>query len=256
MKFAVICPIPMLQDYATVSTYHMALTHLVAQSVNYTQFYKRRSNAGDYVMLDNSLIELGKSVTMEDVLRAAEAIQANEIVLPDVYKSHEGTVKAVEDALYKYPKELKKYKLMAVCHGSDPSDWLSCHNHLVSIPEINTIGIPKVASTFSQFNNMGRVRLCSTMEQNGLRSKKKEYHLLGVWNNPWPEIQQLSTLKWIRGVDTVLPVLMGIKGIAFDQHGLAIDRPVSAVDFESCLNPHPDIIERNIFKMLKWGNSL
>lgn len=255
MKFAVICPIPMLHKYAVVSDYHMALTHLVLQSTDYANFYKERRERGDYVILDNSLIELGEAAEIETVLKAAEIIKPNEVILPDCFRDGKRTLEMIDDAFHWYGKEFAKYKCMAVPQGKCYIEWLTCHDILVQYPEIHTIGIPKVTSSFPDLIS-GRYDLCCKLN-NGKYEPTKEYHLLGVWNNPYPEISGISAYKWVRGVDTVLPVLMGTMGIAFnDIDGMLVERPQRAVDFHSDFDPFPDIVERNIFKILRWGNRM
>lgn len=255
MKIAVICPIPLLRKYAIVSDYHMALTHLVLESEEYANFYAQRRLRGDYVILDNSLIEMGSAMDMEKVLEAAQRIKPNEVVLPDVFKEGKATLEAIDRCLMSYGKELAKYKTMAVAQGHNYGQWLECHNELITYDEINVIGIPKVTSTFKDVG--GRYGLCANLGMNQLNSPDKAYHLLGVWDNPFPEIYGISAYSWVRGVDTVLPVLMGTLGVAFnDIDGLLVPRPQMAVDFHSAFNPFPDIVERNIFKMLRWGNRM
>lgn len=255
MKFAVISPIPLLRKYAVVSDYHMALTHLVLESEEYANFYKERRERGDYVILDNSLIELGEAADIDTVLKAAEIIKPNEVILPDCFRNGKRTIEMIEDALYHFGNEFRKYKLMAVAQGLNYDEWLDCHDELVTFEEVSCIGIPKVSSTFPDLIS-GRYDLCCKLN-NGRYKPDKEYHLLGVWDNPYPEISGISAYKWVRGVDTVLPVLMGTMGIAFnDIDGMLIERPKRAVDFHSSFDPFPDIVERNIFKMLRWGNRM
>lgn len=254
MKFAVICPIPLLRKYAVVSDYHMALTHLVLENREYADFYKERRKRGDYVILDNSLIEMGSAMDMEKMLRAAEMINPNEVVLPDVFRCSGETIEAIDRCLMSYGRELRHYKTMAVVQGQNMEEWLQCHDILSKYPEVSCIGIPKVASTFNDAAS-GRYGICTMLNMWNWHDPNKAYHLLGVWDNPYPEIDAISTYNWVRGVDTVLPVLMGTMGIAFNEvSGLLISRPQRPVDFHSDYDPFPDIVERNIFQMLRWGN--
>ena len=61
---------------------HMFLTHMVEKYPAYTEAAR---NAPGYKILDNSLIELGGAVDLERVVKAAEYIGADEIILPDVF---------------------------------------------------------------------------------------------------------------------------------------------------------------------------
>ena len=83
MKIAFIPSIHTLETDNTA--YHLALTHLVLKYSEYAEFYKKKREQGDFVILDNSLIELGKAASLHKVLEAAKIINPSEIVLPDVF---------------------------------------------------------------------------------------------------------------------------------------------------------------------------
>lgn len=62
----------------------MCLTHLVMKYPEYAEMIKNRpSNC--YTLLDNSIVELGESVTLQNILDAAELTHADEIILRDAY---------------------------------------------------------------------------------------------------------------------------------------------------------------------------
>ena len=63
MKKAFIMPVDYLEYDNT--NYHMALTHLVLKYPKYAEFYKQKRLEGEYVILDNSLIELDGSMSIE-----------------------------------------------------------------------------------------------------------------------------------------------------------------------------------------------
>lgn len=255
MQFAVIAPAPMLHRYC-VTNYHMALTHLVLSDPQYAKFYLERSLRGDYVILDNSIIELGSAMSMDVILDAAARIKAHEIILPDVLRDRQGTLDLIDDVLCKYGAQLAKYKLMAVAQGQNTSEWLMCYSNLATAyPEITCIGIPKLTSSYEDLPN-GRRQLCDMLTSSQVINTDKSHHLLGVWDNPI-EIKYSARHKWIRGVDTILPVLCGQNGIAFDPHdGMRVPRPKITPNFKSDDDQYPHLITWNIFQMLKWGNAI
>lgn len=260
MKVAIITPVPLLSKYGTSSNYHMALTHLVLDSIchkeengYYGHFYRLRHHFGDYIILDNSIIELGSALDINQVLIAAKEIGADEIILPDVFQDGEATIKTVKEALKVLPDECP-YKLMAVPQGKTLDEWLDCYFQLMEMTEprkIDVIGIPKVTSSFI---TGGRAWLCNYLDQNKWYDPKVEYHLLGIWDNPI-EILYESRFKWIRGVDSCIPILCGQHGIEFhEQRGLLVPRPSDPMNFHDAVDPFPHIIEANIAKILQWGN--
>ena len=248
MKVAVIAPVPLLERYGAITDYHLVLTHLVLRDNYYTQFYQRRKRKGDYLILDNSLIELGEAMSISDVLRAAELVQPDEIVLPDKFKDGPATLELIKQTLKELPKDLP-YKLMAVPQGKDLHEWLECYNEILNLERIQVIGIPKVTQTYT----IGRAGLTTLLSQKNIIDHGRDYHLLGVWENPF-EIALQARHYWIRGVDTSIAVLCGQLGIAFDfQRGLLISRPEIKLDFYNASDPFPHITENNILCMLRWA---
>lgn len=202
MQIAFISPIDDLgYDY---TNYHMALTHLVLKYPDYADHYKKLVGQGSFVMLDNSLIELGEAASLEKVLEAAAIINPSEIVLPDVYKKGNDTVNAVDNALIKLRQLAEKngpenynFQLQAVCHGETEEEWKETWHRLQQYRELGTIAIPKV--TEHQFGS--RTPLVKWALDNN--DDEKEIHLLGCWSdiNEFKDYT-LDMKEKIRGVDT------------------------------------------------------
>tara|TARA_R100000234_G_scaffold55717_2_gene33508 strand:+ start:3385 stop:4110 length:726 start_codon:yes stop_codon:yes gene_type:complete len=197
MQIAFISPIDDLgYDY---TNYHMALTHLVLKYPDYADHYKKLAENGSFVILDNSLIELGEAASLEKVLEAAAIINPSEIVLTDVYKKGDETVNSVDNDLIVLNRNPEKYKfqLQAVCHGETEEIWKDTWNRLQQYREINTIAIPKV--TEHQFGS--RTPLVKWAIENN--ENNKEIHLLGCWSDITEFKDYTMEMKEkIRGVDT------------------------------------------------------
>ena len=173
--------------------YSMCLTHLVNSYPEYANTYKRLSeNKHTKIILDNSLIENdGRALDIYKVLNAAKAVNAYEIILPDVFLSRDGTLKAVEDALPKV--ENSGYKLMAVAHGRTATEFVDCFTELSHIREIDTIGIPKI---MTKILAGGRPSLESIWAHSN-----KDIHLLGVYYS-FTELKEFTRPHRIRSVDS------------------------------------------------------
>ena len=122
--------------------YAMLLAHL-------KDYYPERRSKNCYVIMDNSLIELGGSVDVETVYNAAKQCGADEFILPDVFQDADATIKEVTKSIgWLYTNDhIHEMKLMAVCQGATIDDFIRCFRTLEQIPEIHCIGIPKVAAT-------------------------------------------------------------------------------------------------------------
>ena len=196
--------IPTIHTLETDNTdYHLALTHLVLKYPEYAEFYKKKREQGDFVILDNSLIELGKAASLHKVLEAAELINPSEIVLPDVFKNCEKTLIAVESAI----EELgnmnidQDFQLQAVAHGENITEWKTCWSELNKIPYIDCVAIPKVTSDIFGSRKWA---VDYALSQN---SGDKQIHLLGIWSTV-RELKMYSgkQKELIRGLDSSIAI--------------------------------------------------
>lgn len=184
----------------------MLLTHLVERFPEYKEM-ALKSNV--YKILDNSLIELGGALSMERLVNAAEAIQADEIILPDVFQDGAATVEEAKKSInwLKEHNMLGKYKLMVVCHGKTFEEWEDCFNKVNAMPEVDVIGVPKVTATWLPNHNRDDLYPI-------FKNTNKQVHLLGSWYS----LSELLTLRkecwdFVRSADTCLPALCAIQNI-------------------------------------------
>lgn len=177
----------------------MFLTHLVENSPEYAKFAR---NYTGYKILDNSLIELGKAADFKRVLKAAETIKADEIILEDVFGEGPETLERVHQDITYLKREYSKksnLKLMAVAQGRNIQEFMKCFNALCAIPEISTIGIPKRCAKLHPQGRPFFERLWTGVN----RGVNKDIHLLGLWYS-YEELYRYREPNRIRSVDTCL----------------------------------------------------
>lgn len=211
---------------------HMFLTHLVEKYPFYTQMAK---DVCGYKILDNSLIELGGAVDMSRILDAAEAIGADEIILPDVFQKGPETLDAVNQALSelndRYTNRSWPYKLMAVAQGRDEKEWYECYRELLNNPDINVIGIPKV---LAKAHPQGRPHFVNEL----CMLDRKPHHLLGVWYS-LTELREYNSPDMIRSCDTVLTGFMakyGFSAMGVRPDGYTVDLEMDVIDYPDYFN--------------------
>lgn len=194
----------------------MCLTHLIKKYPEYTNLVKSRPY-DCYVILDNSMVEFGDSISLQDILNAANEVGANEIVLRGVYSNGPKTIQRIkEDIEYLRSHSLTdKYNIMAVCHGENAEDFKATFEYINSIPEITCIGIPEGLCRW--LPSRSRVELASIFS-----NTSKDIHFLGSWFSlkELIEIPGLLRLK-IRSCSTCLPSYYAIhnKSILEDREG-------------------------------------
>ena len=140
MKLASIVPMKNV-DLTFKGSYAMMLAHLAKYYVG----VKRNKNC--YTIMDNSLIELGSAVTLDQILEAAAICNPDEIILPDVFCDGVATLAKVKECINELKRKglIGKYRLMVVCQGKDQAEFFRTFIELKDIPEVDCIGIPKVA---------------------------------------------------------------------------------------------------------------
>ncbi len=209
---------------------HMFLTHLVEKYPFYAKFAKEVKG---YKILDNSLIELGGAVDLKRVLEAAALIEADEIILPDVFQNGPATIDAVNTALSElndlYPNRSWPYKLMAVAQGKDEKEWFKCYQTLLNNPDIDVIGVPKI---LAKTHPDGRAHFVN----NYCMLKQKPHHLLGLWYSI-VEFNNYEDIEDIRSCDTVLLGYMykhGMDVYNVRPDGYTVDLEMDVINYDSC----------------------
>ena len=210
--------------------YAMLLTHLA-------DYYPTTHHKNCYVIMDNSLIELGSAASIEATFNAAVKCNADELILPDVFRDGFATLEKVHDSidwlLYDC-KNFRRINLMAVCQGSTASEFATCFVELCHIPEIHCIGIPKVAATLLPEGRPGFEYLwynCS-----------KQIHLLGCWTS-LDEMKQYKHPELIRSCDTCIPALLSTHGI-YDVWAKRPDKTIDLVNDQIDTFVYEELLEQ------------
>jgi len=248
MKLSVIAP-PKLFWYEALTDFHLLPVHHLYTS-EMRLFYRQLRSRGDYIILDNGVTEKGSPCDIKVLAEYALTVDAQEIVLPDVFDDGPGTIKSTFDAIEQWKGLATKplsVKFMAVVHGKNEREWAQVYNTFVSHPEIDVIGLPKVmsrtfGSRFQQLNHMFRHDVVQ-------RSKDVEYHLLGVWENPSEVPYYADNFPWIRSIDTSMPVMSGVTGIDVDD---AMRFQKVQLNEDLTMDPNPALTLRNIAHFMDW----
>lgn len=236
MKIASIMPMKNVQE-TFIGDYAMLLAHLKG-------YYSKRSerNKNCYTIMDNSLIELGGAVSIEDVYCAARECEVDEFILPDVFRDATSTLRSVEQSIewLRRNHHLNEMRLMAVCQGHNAESFAICFAALEQIPEIHTIGIPKVAETLLADGRPGFEQLW--------QGCNKEIHLLGCWTN-LNEFRQYKHPATIRSADTCIPALLSVNGITdawSDRPSKTINLLNDKVNWNNYWKIHDQLLEEGL----------
>ena len=219
MKVAHIVP-PIWSVNYQLGDYRFALAHWVKKyGLTYTEPMKSEKA---YVILDNGAFE-GETQSEQDILDAAQKLEADEIILPDVL----GDPKATLSASYKAYKKFGKYRTMFVPHGQSPEEWKECVDAWVSkikeAPAESKAGYHTIGISPLRYLEGGYQYTKEMI--NHVVKLDMPIHLLGCADMSYFTLQLLPFLnEWgIRGMDTSYAFALGARGILLTPDAPKID---------------------------------
>lgn len=229
-KVAEIVPVDQLEDIAS-NHYHMCLAHLVAMGCNnkqammYTEFYRRMSNEGKYVLMDNGAAE-GMQGNCGVLVEQYAKVRPTEIVVPDTLNDANDTLRKMFDWLDHYDLP---YKQMVVPQGRTFEEWKACAYIMMQEKRINTIGISKflnIATGDETIRHQAVQYLDEIADKLG--RDDIEYHLLGCDEGPGivGGIQSIS--KRVRGCDSAFAYIASKAEVVIERN---TKRPAGTIDF-------------------------
>lgn len=185
MKIINIFPSNLINENMIRQDYELYLAHQILANPKQFEFLSQEKGCS-YKILDNSAYELGKGLDLEQLLKAADIIDANEIVLPDIFKSNDSFEYSLK-YLIEIPVGFKR-KIAFVAQGSNIIDLKYNLTRIKQLKRVNTIMLPKWSWAW-------RMDLMNT-----LTDTDKEMHWLGMGSGI-TEIIGPCTHK-IRTIDT------------------------------------------------------
>ncbi len=225
MRVATIVPIPHL-GLTRGQGYHLALAHL-AQHARYRTFFHEEENAGAFVIMDNGVVETGKPQAAVELLRNAELLMPNEIILPDSLLQRGPTLEVGQRALGFLARRLPWASFMAVPQGSTPEEWVSCVREMLYWP-VACIGISRFLVAYYPD------RAAALMDVPELLESTKDVHLLGCPGD-LSEFRRVEDAfpGRIRGVDSGIAAICAQEGI---QLKTGHEKPAVDLHFEQAMN--------------------
>jgi hypothetical protein len=230
MKLSHEVPICLLEDSLDFNDYDYCLVHLLDKDKDYVDFFMKAKQQGRYIILDNSLHELGEAYHDSGLLHWVNELKPNEFIVPDVWQdTNASIVNARKWAQIKLPKGVTK---VAVVQAQNFLDAVLCYQ------TYKDLGYKKIAFSYgaeyylnhSNHPNenlakaLGRIEVIGRMYHMGLIVDNDRVHLLGC-ASPF-EFALYKDMPFIETIDTSNPIMASLDNVSYN-NSLTIEKPKS-----------------------------
>ena len=240
ISVSVIAPAAYLRDFAGQSpaTVHHVAAHRVLRDLPYREFFLEEQQRGAAIIIDNGVFDLGESLGPADLVRAARAVHAAEIILPDVMRDGPATMQASDRAAIQILGLSDEFRLCAVIHGADDAEWRRCYDHFASAEYAGAVAFP-ASRRKEPSSELSKNRAAATryLEDHGLVDPARIYRLLGLGRTGHPELLEQREHGWISSVDCAAPVLLGAMGVRMHPAGPYEKIPTPRVETVETIDP-------------------
>ncbi len=236
-------PFCLLSKSLEFNDYDYCLPHLLDKDEEYSTFFYNVKSIGRYIVMDNSLHELGEAYDTERLMHWIKEIEPNEFIVPDVWENYNESVRNAKMwSQIELPKGVTK---VAVVQAKTQ------HYAALCTQMYKDLGYKKIAYSYgaSYYNDIcphpnkdfgkaiGRYMVINDLMKDGILSSTDRVHLLGTASPI--EFGLYKNMECIESIDTSNPVMAGIEQKMYFDLGLPY-KP------EANMNNFQDIEEKDI----------
>ena len=225
VKFSHETPFCLLGNSLKFNDYQYCLPHLMEQNEQYREHFMQCKADGIEIYLDNSLHELGASVSDELLTKWVNILEPSTFFVPDAWEDYDtSVVNARRWSNIAVPETTTK---CAVIQAK------SLHEAMLCVQAYRDLGYKKFAFSYgaSYYNELcpalnpdfgkaiGRFIAISRMYEEGILLSRDRVHLLGT---AWPaEFSLYRDMPFIESLDTSNPIMAALDGTIYREHGVS-----------------------------------
>ena len=250
----------LLNASTVFNDYSYCLPHLLDQDEEYLKFFLNEKKEGRYIVMDNSLHELGEAYNWDRLMHWVNEIKPNEFIIPDVWCDKDQSIKnAVEWKSIDLPKGVEK---VAVVQAN------TIHEASVCYETYKKLGYTKIAFSYGAdyYNDvvplpnkslgkaLGRISVISALIKTGVIKQTDRIHLLGC--SVPQEFRWYHNLNCIESIDTSNPVMAALENISYTTSGLDTKPKANMNDFYDIPLDSVDLnlLSRNVYLFKEINN--
>lgn len=233
MKISHEVPLNLLEFSPKFNNYDYCLPHLLDKFDQYRDYFINAKKQGRYIIMDNSLHELGQAYDTDRLMHWIEILKPDEFIVPDVWEEAGKSIdNASEWSRIKLPKDTLK---VAVVQAKNIEEAATCYK------SYQALGYRKIAFSYGAkyyselvphptraiATALGRVYVISKLYNDDVISKHDRVHLLGCAVPQ--EFIYYKDMPFIETIDTSNPIMAGLEGISYNNWGLD-SKPMLKID--------------------------
>jgi len=212
-------PLCLLNDSRHFNDYDYCLPHLLDEEPGYLEYFLESKRQGRYIIMDNSLHELGEAYNHERLIHWINELEPNEFIVPDVW---ENCVESIQNAeiwnIYDFPEGVEKVAVVQAKTIHEASQCAKAYKNL---------GYGKICFSYgaSYYNDvcphpnkdlgkaLGRLYVISALMKMGDIKQDDRIHLLGCAVPQ--EFGWYKDINCVESIDTSNPVMATLEGTRY-----------------------------------------
>ena len=253
-------PNNMLHMSKEINDYEYCLPHLLDWSEDYKNHFIQAKKDGRYIVMDNSLHELGKAYAEDRLRHWIYVLEPNEFIVPDVWQDKNQTlVNAKRWSKIDLPEGVTK---VAVIQANNYSEAIECYAILSKHHGYKKIAFSYGADYYARMvphpnplvgKMLGRIMTISNMYKDGVIGKNDRIHLLGCALPQ--EFSYYRDFPFIESIDTSNPIIHGLKGIKYKHYGL-LTKDTTKIDQLEEIELTSDVLYNVNYNLIKFKQFL
>ena len=253
-------PMCLLEDSMRFNDYDYCLPHLLDEEPKYLEYFKKAKAAGRYIIMDNSLHELGEAYDHSRLIHWVNEIKPNEFIIPDVWENKDESIaNAMVWDIYDFPKETEKVVVVQAKSIHEASECTKAYKNL---------GYGKICYSYgaSYYNDvcphpnkdlgkaLGRLYVINALLKMGDLKQDDRVHLLGCAVPQ--EFGWYKNINCIESIDTSNPVMATLEDVKYGWSGLDKKPKANMNDYFYMLNDQVnfDLLTYNLDMFRKINN--
>lgn len=253
-------PLCILNRSVEFNDYDYCLPHLMDEYEEYEDFFIESKNNGRYIMMDNSLHELGHPYSEDRLFYWLNKLKPQEFFIPDYWEDKTQSIVSAKKwsaIQHSFPN----VTFIAVVQAKSIAEAAECYQAYKDFG-YNKIAFSYGASYYNEVSShpnkalgkaLGRIQVISRLREWNIINNNDRIHLLGC--SVPQEFGWYKDLSYIESLDTSNPVMAGIEGLEYSNSGLYEKPSVNMNTVFENERVNIDLINHNV-KMFKQINKL